>query len=219
MSPLISVIVPVYNQEKYLGRCLRSLLDQDMNRTDYEIIVIDDGSTDRSPYALDLFVDEIRIVKLPMNRGLPSALNAGLELARGELVIRVDADDYVNYRFLSFIYAYFEMNDNVDAVACDYILVDNDERVIGRGNVDNDPIACGIMFRLEHLRELGLYDEVFLAYEDLDLRHRYLTRYSIQRLPLPLYRYRKHDSNMTGRTEYLKQFQQLLEEKHDIKED
>ena len=218
MTPLVSVIVPVYNQEKYLGRCLRSLLDQEMSRKDYEIVVIDDGSTDRSSYALDLFLDEIRVVKLPTNRGLPAALNAGLDLARAGLVVRVDADDYVNSRFLSFIYAFFEMNDNVDAVACDYILVDDDERVLGRGNVDNEPIACGIMFRLEHLKELGLYDEVFLAYEDLDLRYRFLNRYSIQRLPLPLYRYRRHESNMTGKADHLKQFKQLLVEKHDIRE-
>ena len=55
MTPLISVIIPVYNQEKWIGRCLRSLMNQSMDRDKYELIVIDDGSHDKSGYALDLF--------------------------------------------------------------------------------------------------------------------------------------------------------------------
>ena len=57
--PKISVIVPVYNQDRYIGRCLRSLLSQDYNKDNYEIIVINDGSTDKSSYALDSLKDEI----------------------------------------------------------------------------------------------------------------------------------------------------------------
>lgn len=165
MRPLVSVIIPVHNQEKYLGRCLRSLLSQDMTREKYEIIVIDDGSTDRSGYALELFEDELTIISLPTNQGLPAALNVGLMQAKGELVVRVDADDYVNSRFLSVLHLFLESNLELDAVACDYILVDNDEVVLGRGNIDEQPIACGIMFRLEQLRGLGLYDESFLTHE------------------------------------------------------
>ena len=145
MKPLVSVIVPVHNQEKYLGRCLRSLLAQDMTREKYEIVMIDDGSTDRSSYALELFADEIRIITLPTNQGLPAALNVGLEQARADIIVRVDADDYVNTRFLSVLSLFLESNPYLDAVACDYVLVDNDEVVLGRGNSDEEPIACGIM--------------------------------------------------------------------------
>jgi glycosyltransferase involved in cell wall biosynthesis len=216
MRPLVSVIVPVHNQEKYLGRCLRSLIAQDMPRDEYEIVVIDDGSTDRSAYALELFADELQIVSLPLNGGLPAAINVGLKQARADFVVRVDADDYVNSRFLSVLHLFLESNNNLDAVACDYILVDNGEMVLGRGNVDHEPIACGIMFRLSQLRELGLYDESFLAHEDLDLRHRFLQRHAIERIPLPLYRYRRHDANMTNDAEHLARFQRLLEEKHEL---
>jgi GT2 family glycosyltransferase len=216
MRPLVSVIVPVHNQERYLGRCLRSLIAQDMPRHEYEIVVIDDGSTDRSAYALELFADELQIVSLPLNGGLPAAINVGLKQARADFVVRVDADDYVNSRFLSVLHLFLESNSNLDAVACDYIFVDNGEMVLGRGNVDHEPIACGIMFRLSQLRELGLYDETFLAHEDLDLRHRFLQGHAIQRIPLPLYRYRRHDANMTNDVEHLARFQKLLEEKHDL---
>ena len=60
-TPLVSVIIPVYNQEKWIGRCLRALLNQTMNRDEYELVVIDDGSEDRTDYALELFKDDIEL--------------------------------------------------------------------------------------------------------------------------------------------------------------
>jgi len=71
ITPSISVIIPVFNQEKWIGRCLRSLLNQTMNREEYELIVINDGSEDRTQFALDLFKDEIVQIKLSENIGLP----------------------------------------------------------------------------------------------------------------------------------------------------
>ena len=58
----ISVLVPIFNQEKYIGRCLRSLLSQNYSKDLYEIIVINDGSVDRTSYALNLFKDDIKII-------------------------------------------------------------------------------------------------------------------------------------------------------------
>ena len=63
-KPHISIIIPVHNQEKYLGRCLRSLLEQSLRRSLYEIIVINDGSTDKTSYALEIFKDEIKILNV-----------------------------------------------------------------------------------------------------------------------------------------------------------
>ena len=78
-TPIVSIIIPVFNQEKWIGRCLRSLLNQTMERSNYEIIVVDDGSTDRTAFALDLFLDEIKLIKNDNNRGLPAALNIGIK--------------------------------------------------------------------------------------------------------------------------------------------
>ena len=61
-NPRVSVLVAAYNQERFIGRCLRSLLHQTMPLGDYEIIVINDGSTDRTSYALELFHDAIKVV-------------------------------------------------------------------------------------------------------------------------------------------------------------
>ena len=85
--PIVSVIIPVYNQEKWIGRCLRSLLNQTMNSKDYELIVIDDGSQDRSKYGLTLFEDDIRLIKNENNEGLPAALNKGIKISRSKYIV------------------------------------------------------------------------------------------------------------------------------------
>ena len=85
----------------------------------------------------------------------------------------VDSDDYVNVNFLNFLTFYLDQNNNFDAVACDYFVVDNNEEIISRKNCLKHPVACGIMFRIEHLINIGMYDEKFLLNEEKDLRIRF----------------------------------------------
>lgn len=101
---MISIIVPVYNGEKYIGRCLRSLLNQTYSKEKYEIIVVNDGSTDKTSYALELFKDDIKLIINPKNIGLPASLNKGIKLSSGDYCVRVDSDDYVSNNFLTFLY-------------------------------------------------------------------------------------------------------------------
>lgn len=213
-TPIISVIVPVYNQEKFIGRCLRSLLNQNFSHEDYEIIVIDDGSNDRTPFALELFHESIRTITNSRNIGLPASINKGILSARGEFVVRVDSDDYVNNNFLNFLHYYLFENKDCHAVACDYWLVDDKENWIERANCMEIPIACGIMFRKECLLNIGLYDENFLCHEDRDLRIRFEQKYSIKRLELPMYRYRKHANNLTNDSGAMKKYELHLIRKH-----
>ena len=133
-KPKISVIVPAYNQEKYLGRCLRSLLDQTLEIKDYEIIVINDGSKDKTNFVTDLFKDEIKVIKNRSNRGLPYSINQGILAAKGRYVVRVDSDDYVNKEFLNIPYNFLSSNPEIDAVSCDYFLVDEKEIILSREN-------------------------------------------------------------------------------------
>lgn len=217
-TPKVSVIVAAYNQERFIGRCLRSLLHQTMPLRDYEIIVVDDGSIDRTPYALDLFSDPVestvKVLTFETNRGLPTAINHGLRAARAPYVVRVDSDDFVNTNFLNILHYYLEANDQANAVACDYLLLDDEERELRRCNCLEEPIACGILFRKEHLFEVGLYDESFRFLEERELRIRFEKKYSIARLELPLYRYRRHDGNMTNDGEQMRRHHELLIEKH-----
>jgi len=153
---LISVILPIFNRENYIARCLRSLIYQSFSRGSYEIIVINDGSTDKTSDILNAFNDEIIIL---------------------------------NHKF--------KYNKNYDAAACDYWIVDKNERVIKRNNCIENPIGCGIIFKKKDLIEIGLYNIKYKINEEVDLRKRFEKKFKIHRISLPLYRYKQHDSNMT----------------------
>lgn len=215
-QPLVSVIVPAYNQERYIGRCLRSLLQQTMSQDQYEIVVIDDASSDRTPYALELFHDQIVRLRNPVNLGLPGSLNRGIQAARGRYVVRVDSDDYVNANFVNILHFFLDQNPRHDAVACDYLLVDDDEQVLERADCTEDPIACGIMFRRDQLLAVGLYDESFLRHEEREFRLRFERHFRIGRLELPLYRYRRHEHNMTNDTGAMDLHRDRLAAKHGL---
>lgn len=104
-SPRISVIVPVYNVESLLSRCVDSLLKQKF--TDYEVLLVDDGSTDSSGYICDEYAEKdsrIRVIHKP-NGGVSETRNKGIDEAKGEWITFVDSDDYVTIDYLSDLYA------------------------------------------------------------------------------------------------------------------
>jgi len=206
----ISAIIAAYNCEEYIGRAIRSLIDQSFPKNDYEIIVVNDGSTDRTNHVLESFGEWIKVITLSEHKGLPYACNEGIRKALGRYVVRVDADDYAHEDLLKVEYLY----PDIDAVACDYYTVDEKERHIDRKNTNIVPIACGIMFKKDNLAAIGLYDEDFLMLEDADLRIRYLKKFNIHRIELPLYRYRIHKANMTKDEKAMQYYQDLLNKKH-----
>lgn len=110
---ILSIIVPVYNVEAYLRKCADSLLDQDLPSSDYEIILVDDGSTDGSGHLCDSIAaghNSIRVVH-QQNKGLSAARNAGIAEARGKYIQFVDSDDYLNPNVLGGIINELESND------------------------------------------------------------------------------------------------------------
>lgn len=210
----VSVIVAAHNEERFIGRCLRSLLAQRFPRDRFEIIVIDDGSRDRTAEITESFGDSVRLLTNDSNLGLPTSLNRAIRSVRSPFIVRVDADDYVNASFVDVLYMFLAENPDLDAVACDYLLVDDREEVLGRRNCMDEPIACGIMFRTDQMLDIGLYDETFLLHEDRDLRVRFLEKHTIHRIPLPLYRYRRHADNITNDTAAMEHHYQRLIDKH-----
>ena len=216
--PIISVVITAYNVEKYIGRCLRSAINQTFSRQNYEIIVVDDSSKDRTKYGLELFKDEVRIIQHSERLGVAASVNTGIRASRGQFVVRIDADDYVHTEYLNILSLYLQMNSDFDAVACDYLLVDDQEIVLERVNCMERPIACGIMFRIEKLIDIGLYDDKFFSREEEDLRHRFLQRYSLTQVQLPLYRYRRHGQNMTDDQKTMEKYHTLLKQKHGLSE-
>lgn len=214
--PTVSLVVAVRNQEKYIGRCIRSVLNQTYPTADYEVIVINDASTDRTLFALEQFENDIRLINNAGQKGLPGSLNVGIRAARGRFVVRIDGDDYVHAEYVNALSMHLALNTWMDAVACDYNLVADNDEVIGHVNCEDKPIGCGIMFRIDQLVELGLYDEQFLLHEDKDLRIRFLEKYKIHRVALPLYRYRRHNENMTNDHGAMDGYLKELEAKHGL---
>ena len=131
-STLVSVIVAAHDEERFIGRCLRSLLAQRFPRQQFEIVVVDDGSTDRTHAILEPFAKDVRIIRNEKNLGLPASLNKAITTTHSKFVVRVDADDYVNAAFLDVLYLFLAENPSFDTAACDYLLVDDREEVLAR---------------------------------------------------------------------------------------
>ena len=215
----ISAIITNYNYGRYLARAVRSLLDQSLPQSEYEIIVVDDNSTDHSLEILANFGDLIRVVRLSENSGLAEARNTGIRHARGQYVVFIDADDYVQGNLLEIQQQFLNHNHQLGAVSVDYVLVDELENHVQRVNGKAFPIACGIMFRLDSLIDIGLYDKQFRAQEERDLRIRFEEKFEIYNIILPLYRYRKHDTNLTNDKQKMSEYDQLLTNKHQLSHD
>lgn len=122
--PKISVIVPVYNTEKYLDRCIQSILAQ--TYTDFELLLIDDGSTDSSGAICDRYAEQDSRVRVfhKENGGVSSARNLGLDNAKGDWIGWVDSDDYIHPAMYFDLYG-AAVKENADIVYCNYVDIDS----------------------------------------------------------------------------------------------
>jgi len=124
MNKLLSIIVPVYNVEKYLERCLTSLLEQEYK--DIEIILVDDGSTDSSGEICDSYAEKYNNIKVihQSNGGLSAARNTGVKAAEGDYIAFVDSDDWVKPDMFSKLMGEAQLHPDVDMVKCGYCETD-----------------------------------------------------------------------------------------------
>ena len=125
---MVSIIVPVYNVESYLERCITSILNQTYKS--FELILVDDGSTDKSSFICDDYAkkDNRTVVVHKKNGGLSSARNAGLDIARGGYISFVDGDDYLDNSFIEKLLNSLILS-NSDIAVCGYQKVKNNQYV------------------------------------------------------------------------------------------
>jgi len=121
---MISLVITAYNYDKYIERAIRSALDQSLDELNYEIIVVNDASTDFTKDVLENYKDEVRIFNLEKNLGLAGARNFGIRKAKGQFVTFLDADDYIHKDLLFVQKLFLEQNNYIDAVSTDYYFVD-----------------------------------------------------------------------------------------------
>ena len=208
-----SIIVTSHNYGEYIERCLRSCLSQSLPASEYEVLVVDDASTDGTLEIIEKFkaLPSFRVIVNPENVGVAAAANIGIRAALGQYVVRVDADDFVNSHFLLFLATYLAENHDAFGVACDYLLVDEAGEKQERRHAESDPISCGILYRKDLLTKAGVYDSRFRHLEEEELRRRLGEDYKVHYLRIPLYRYRMHGANKTKRVDEMAVFRRELE--------
>ena len=134
-KPLISVIVPIYNVEKYLQKCVDSILNQTYENL--EIILVDDGSTDNCPKICDCYQKKDKRIRVihKENGGLSDARNCGLDIAKGEYIGFVDSDDFIDSNMYSLLINIMKKQ-CTDLAVCNYLKVDKNYKIISNKNND-----------------------------------------------------------------------------------
>lgn len=208
----VSIIITNYNYGRFLGRAIQSSLAQAaLAPDDWEVVVVDDASTDTSRAVIESYAGDIRVVYHDEQRGLPAAINTGIRAAHGVYVMRLDADDWLD-RHAAFVLGYFlDSNKEIGFVWPDYSIYDAHERVVGR---ISEPQGAGVMFRKQALVDIGLYDEDMRVHEDKDILLRCIERYPGYHLKLPLYHYFRHGASMTDQQDLMERYGTRLLEKH-----
>ena len=208
-APLVSVIIPAYNSANYIVDTINSVLQQSMQ--DFEIIVVDDGSTDQLKEVLAPFIRNKQIEYIEQaNQGVSAARNHGYKRSQGQYIAFLDADDVW-------------LNDNLEArlnkfkfgdfglVHADAFVIDGHSNKLpqmlsgNEGNLLNDILAwngtqvpgpSSILLKREVIQEVGLFDEQLSTSADHDFFIRVAVRYKIGRVDKPTWMYRIHENNM-----------------------
>lgn len=233
-SPTISIIVPVYNAELYLRRCIDSILLQDFN--DFELLLIDDGSSDHSGEICDKYALQDSRVRTfhKINGGVSSARNTGIDHANGKYIHFVDADDWVEKNIYSVIFTLSNVADLIyfsnvehleDGTVVTYSMSENSYDL--RNDIenvilylkDNDAkypffgFTWNKIFRANIIKNNKIYFiNDFAFYEDEIFTDKYCKYIkSIHTLPIPLYHYRRSLSGLTGQVLEVKNILILIE--------
>ena len=130
----VSVIVPVYNIENYLRKCIESLLDQETD-CNYEIILVDDGSTDNSGKICDEYAEECSNITVyhTENRGLSEARNYGIDRSHGKYLTFVDSDDHVGKRYIQIMYTSLIRHTNAQIATIGVVSVTENQKIDNKG--------------------------------------------------------------------------------------
>lgn len=205
-NPLVSIYITNYNYGKYIRDSINSVLSQTFQ--DFELFIIDDGSTDNSKEIIEEYRDNARITIIYQhNKGLNVTNNIAMRASSGKYIMRLDADDYLTKDALFEMTATLESDSDLGLVFPDYYYVDAEGNKTGeeiRHNFDKDVSlfdqpahgAC-TMIRLENLKKLGGYNESFTCQDGYDLWIKFIMHYKVTNINKPLFYYRRHGNNLT----------------------
>ena len=220
-TSLVSVVIPTYNSGRFIAQAIQSVLDQSYAR--YEVIVIDDGSTDETKDVLREFDGRIRYL-YQANRGPSAARNAGIRLARGEYICFLDADDIWTPNKLEVQLTFMEQHPDIGLVFSDEeeISAEGDicQSLLAQSRFHSDLVSqkplqdafrkllienriptSTVMVRKACFAKAGLFDESLRVVEDRDMWLRIAANFGIACLPLILGKKREHEGNISTNSE------------------
>ena len=207
MAPQVSVVMSTYNNEATVREAVASILAQTC--ADFEFLIVNDGSTDRTPEVLGEFDDpRLRLLHNPENIGLTRSLNKAIGLASGPFIARQDADDVSMPQRLEKQVAFMREHGDVALLGTSRATLDDAGNTISVTRLPEAPdyhrllqsncLAHGsVMLRREVLDEVGGYNEDFRLSQDYDLWLRIAKRHRVRNLPEPLYGVRRHGNRVT----------------------
>ncbi len=206
MGPKVSIVLPTYNQARYLPRALDSIFAQTFR--DFELIVVNDGSTDETASILASYqqMHDFALIEQE-NKGLPTALNVGFAQARGEYLTWTSSDNVMMPEMLEVLVQALDENPGVGLVYADWYVVDEQDQVLAIARTidydrflllrDNYINAC-FLYRRECAEKVGLYDVDFMYCEDWDYWLRMARFYKMMHIDQILYQYRIHEDSLTS---------------------
>jgi len=202
--PGVSVVLPTYNHLKFLPPAVESVLAQTYD--DFELIIVNDGSTDGTREYLDSLKDpRVRVIHQE-NKRLPEALNTGFRTARGELLTWVSSDNYCAPIFLEAFVAALDAHPDAGFAYSSYAVIDEDGHITRIRQDQNisyhlllagNPGIASFMYRRVCQQKVGLYDPALECAEDWDMWLRILEQFQSVYVPDILYYYRLHEDSMT----------------------
>ncbi|WP_421839638.1 glycosyltransferase family 2 protein [Novosphingobium sp.] len=205
--PRVSVVLPVHNGAAYLDAAIGSILGQTFR--DFELICVDDGSTDETPSILRRHAQadgRVRIITNRPNKGLPGALNTGFAAARGMLHTWTSDDNIARPHMLARLVAALDADPGVAIAYADFSVIDANGAVIGCHKMGpacdlllGNRIGAAFLYRAEVTKALSGYDEALFGVEDYDFWLRASRRFYFVKLDEDLYLYRRHEASLTGR--------------------
>ncbi|MBE3092227.1 MAG: glycosyltransferase [Actinobacteria bacterium] len=206
----VSIVIPAYNQDKFLGETLKSVLAQTFK--DFECIIIDDGSTDKTKDIAGKYSDGARVKYFYQeNKGLAGARNTGIKLARGKYINFLDSDDLIYEYFLEHMVKKLDSHSDIDFLSCAWELIDEKGKKISSkigparsNNYLEDLIlqnlfpVQAIMLKKSIFDDIGMFNENLSALEDWDMWLRVATKnYRFDVLDEVGVSYRRHKKGMT----------------------
>lgn len=204
-APLVSVILPIHNDTRYLFESIRSILSQ--TYLELELIIVDDGSDRDVKAIVDRFKFDSRLsfYRLESNSGLPRALNYGISKAKGAYMAWTSADNYAHPRWLERMVQTMSANPRASAVMSDYYHVDENGLVLEMKHMPTYKLnglqngGPSLLWRTSTLKQTGGFDESLFGIEDRDFTIRLALAGTIHLLPELLYYYRIHGDSLSSR--------------------